>query len=67
MNRVNTVRSGNRWHIASTIGNTRSIQGVLHGPSDEKRRCMSTHRCTVLGVNGIGRRASIIETDLQGS
>jgi hypothetical protein len=32
MNRVNTVRSGNRSLIASTTGNTRSIQGVAQGP-----------------------------------
>jgi hypothetical protein len=30
----------------------RSIQGVAHGPSEEKMRCISMHRCSVRGVNG---------------
>ena len=58
MKRVNTVRSGKRSTIARTTGSTRSIQGVAHGPSEEKMRCMSTHRCTARSVNGAARRSS---------
>src|SRR4051812_12966548 len=42
--RVKTVRSGKRSAMRVTVGSTRSIQAVGHGPSDEKIRCMSTHR-----------------------
>ena len=52
MKRVNTVRRGCRAANSATTGSTRSIHGVVHGPSEEKMRCMSTHRWTVRGVNG---------------
>src|SRR5437660_2599456 len=58
MNRVNTVRSGWRAAKSATIGSTRSIHGVVQGPSAEKMRCMSTQRCTVRAVNGYERSSS---------
>ena len=44
INRVNTVRSGCRPANSVMTGSTRSNQGVGHGPSAEKSRCMSTQR-----------------------
>jgi hypothetical protein len=36
------------------MGKTLFIQGVGHGPSSEKIRCMSTHTCTLRSVRGSG-------------
>src|SRR3954451_13699654 len=52
MKRVKTVRSGKRSAMRVTVGSTRSIHGVGHGPSVEKMRCMSTHRWTERAVSG---------------
>src|SRR5947209_13917393 len=58
MKRVNTVRSGWRAAKSATTGSTRSIHGVVQGPSGEKMRCISTHRWTVRAVNGYERSSS---------
>src|SRR5690242_17605640 len=52
MKRVKTVRSGCRFASSAAMGSTRSIHGVGQGPSGEKSRCMSTHRCSVWEVKG---------------
>jgi hypothetical protein len=51
---VKTVRSGWRHARLAIMGNTLFIQGVGHGPSSEKIRCMSTHTCTLHSVRGSG-------------
>jgi hypothetical protein len=44
------------------MGKTLFIQGVGHGPSSEKIRCMSTHTCTLRSVRGSGNSRSPMST-----
>jgi hypothetical protein len=60
MNRVNTVRSGHLSAMRVTVGSTRSIHGVGHGPSDENMRCISMQRCTALAGIGSSKRSPIL-------
>src|SRR5436190_20839971 len=38
--------------LDGVTGGHTSIHGVGHGPSAEESLCISTHRCSVRGVNG---------------